>query len=80
MREVCRALNECVANGVEDLDIESTSTPTSTRKQLSKSIVPARLSSTGVMCKFSPSWGSTTATTVDTLQDFLEEVEQNITD
>jgi serine/threonine protein kinase len=76
MSEVCKALNECtsISRGAEDCNTESTSTSSSTRKQLSKSLVhPARLSSKRLFRKFSMSIGSSTSTTVDSLQDLLKE-------
>eukprot|EP00985_Skeletonema_marinoi_P031078 scaffold35914_cov153-Skeletonema_marinoi.AAC.1 len=46
MSEVCKALNDCVPKAVDNSDIESVSTLSSTRKQLSKCLVrPTGLSS-----------------------------------
>jgi len=77
MSEVCKALKEC-SKGAVDRNTESTSTPSSTWKKRSKSIVhPVRLSSKRIFHKFSPSLSirSSTSSTVDTLQDLLNEDE-----
>jgi len=74
MSEVCTTLNECASSGGEDCDTESTSTSSSTQKHL----VPPKVSSKRFFHKFSLLLGSATSITVDSVQDFLEEVEQTV--
>jgi len=76
MSEVCKALDEfaSMSMGVEDCDTESTSTSSSTRKQL---VFPTRLSSKRGLREFGSSFNSavsateTSGTTADTCDSFL---------
>ncbi|KAL7443169.1 hypothetical protein ACHAXM_008720 [Skeletonema potamos] len=78
MNEVCKALDDfsSMSRGAEDCDTISTSTSSSTRKQL---MFPRKLSSQSFFRKLSSSWGSATSTTVESFQEFLEEAEQTVT-
>jgi len=57
MSEVCKALNECVPKAVDNCDIESVSTLSSTRKQASKSLLPTGLSSSTRIFRVFPRHG-----------------------
>ena len=78
MSEICSALNDCISKGIEDCEIDgSTSTAPTSTGSLRKSLnLPSKLSSKRFFRKLSASFGSASATTVDTaFEELLEEVQ-----
>jgi serine/threonine protein kinase len=81
MSEICSALNDCISKGIDDSEIDgSTSTAPTSTCSLRKSLnLPSKLSSKRFFRKGSVSWGSATTTTEDTaFEELLEEVQSQV--